>query len=251
MGIRTRYIATALALALAGGCSTPPDAPAARPDDIAASPWARAGSTRAAWVHYPLPGKAAARYRYARNDGRHTVAAEASSAASMLRLPVRVEPQELGAVRFSWKVPQLLARADLGRRDAADSPVRLILAFEGDRASWSARDSLLSELTRAVTGEEMPYATLMYVWCNERPAGTVIRNARTDRIRKIVLESGPGKLNRWLDYERDIRADYERAFGEKPGALVGVAIMTDSDNTRSDARAWYGPVSLLPRHAGR
>ena len=26
------------------------------------------------------------------------------------------------------------------------------------------------------------------------------------RIRKLVLESGPARLNRWLDYERDIAA---------------------------------------------
>jgi hypothetical protein len=84
----------------------------------------------------------------------------------------------------------------------------------------------------------------MYVWCNKRPPGTVVTSPRTDRIRKMVLESGPGRLNQWLDYERDIRADFERAFGEAPGALVGIAIMTDSDNTRSATKAWYGPVRV-------
>jgi hypothetical protein len=49
-----------------------------------------------------------------------------------------------------------------------------------------------------------------------------------------------------VDYERDIRADFERAFGELPGALVGIALMTDSDNTRSTTKAWYGPVNLVP-----
>ena len=60
----------------------------------------------------------------------------------------------------------------------------------------------------------------------------------------MVVESGARKLNQWLDYERDIRADYERAFGEAPGALVGIGIMSDSDNTRSTTQAWYGPVRL-------
>ncbi|UUZ69362.1 DUF3047 domain-containing protein [Polaromonas sp. P2-4] len=57
---------------------------------------------------------------------------------------------------------------------------------------------------------------------------------------------GPGQLNRWLDYERDIRADYEKAFGEAPGALLAIGIMTDTDNTRSSTLAWYGPVTLVP-----
>lgn len=101
---------------------------------------------------------------------------------------------------------------------------------------------MLSELAHALTGEPMPYATLMYVWCNRRAAGEVIVNPRTDRIRKLVLESGPRKLDRWLDYERDVRADFERVFGEAPGALLAVGIMTDTDNTRSQTVAWYGPI---------
>ena len=36
-------------------------------------------------------------------------------------------------------------------------------------------------LLRILTGEELPYATLMYVWCNKRAPGSVVRNPRTDR----------------------------------------------------------------------
>jgi hypothetical protein len=162
----------------------------------------------------------------------------------MLRSKVRIEPAELGSVRFSWKVPQLIPEADMALRESDDSPVRIVLAFEGDRSRFTPRDALLSELARTLTGEELPYATLMYVWCNKRAPGSVIVSPRTGRVRTLVVESGAGKLNQWLDYERDIRADYERAFGEPPGALVGVGIMTDSDNTRTTAQAWYGPVKL-------
>jgi hypothetical protein len=70
----------------------------------------------------------------------------------------------------------------------------------------------------------------------------VITSKRTSRIRKLVMESGPQKLNQWLDYERDVRADFEKAFGEAPGALVSIGIMTDTDNTDSSTTAWYGPV---------
>ncbi len=148
-------------------------------------------------------------------------------------------------VRFSWMVPELIANADMARRDLDDAPVRIVLVFDGDRSRFSPAESLMSELARTLTGEEMPYATLMYVWCNRRAPGEVILNPRTSRIRKLVVESGPANLGRWLDYERDIRADYLRAFGEPPGPLRGVALMTDSDNTHSQARAWYGPVRLV------
>lgn len=228
--------------------STPTEPEAARAQavqQITRSPWGR-HVPGARWEHFGVPGKQATRFRYEVVDGRHAVAADARSSASLLRKHLRVEPAGLGRIRFSWKVPSLIEGADMALRDKDDSPVRIVLAFDGDRSRFSPRDMLLAELSRAITGEEMPYATLMYVWSNSSPAGSVITNPRTDRVRKLVLESGPGSLGRWVDYERDIRADYQRAFGEGPGALVGVAIMTDSDNTRSHAKAWYGVVSLQP-----
>lgn len=215
---------------------------------IAQSPWGH-NLHGARWEHFGMPGKRATRFRYQVTDGRHAVVAEARSSASLLRKTVRVEAQDLGHIRFSWKVPSLIPGADMAQRDKDDSPVRIVLAFDGDRSRFSTKDSMLAELTRAITGEEMPYATLMYVWSNNSAVGDVIRNPRTDRIRKIVLEAGPQSLGRWREYERDIRADYERAYGEPPGALVGVALMTDSDNTRSMAKAWYGAVRVLEASA--
>jgi hypothetical protein len=244
----SRYAFALVASALLAGCAS-----LVPPGNLAQSPWAaQSGATAPAdpaWLHKTFPGKEPTRFSYARNDGRDTIAVQADASASMLRQTVRIEPQDLGRVRFSWKVPGLIEQADLALRDRDDAPVRVVLAFEGDRSKFSARDAALSELARALTGEEMPYATLMYVWCNHRQPGSVVRNPRTDRVRKLVVESGTRRLNEWLDYERDIRADYERVFGEKPGALVGIGIMTDSDNTRSRAQAWYGPVRVLPAAA--
>ena len=233
-----------IAALLAGCASAPTPAPA-----IADTPWAEASRIAAirapaqpGWEHIALPGKTRVKFVPVLDEGRAALEATAVSAASLVRKRVRIEPQDLGRLRFSWKVPQLIEAADLATREADDAPVRIILAFDGDRSRLSARDAMLSELMRTLTGEEMPYATLMYVWCNKRTPGSVVRSPRTDRVRKLVLESGPKRLRQWLDYERDVRADFEKAFGEPPGALVGIALMTDSDNTRSTATALYGPV---------
>ena len=248
-----RHVLSLLSAALLGACTSLPPGPAGEGAAIGSSPWGLqsaaapdAVSGASGWKHYKLPGKTASQFDYVRKDGRDAVAVVSRASASMLRDQIRIEPADLGKLRFSWKVPELIAMADMAVRESDDSPVRIILAFDGDRSRLSAKNAMLSELALTLTGEEMPYATLMYVWCNKRKAGTVISNPRTDRIRKIVVESGAQNLNQWLEYERDIRADYERAFGEAPGALTGIAIMTDTDNTRSRANAWYGPVRLQP-----
>lgn len=231
-----RLAGAVLSLGLAGCASM--SSPGATPGDSA--PTAHAG-----WQHWTLPGKPSTDYRPVLYGGtREAIEARARSSASLLRRALDVAPQDLGTLRFSWKVPVLIPNADMGRRETEDAVVRIVLTFDGDRTRLSARDRALSELAQLMTGEPLPYATLMYVWCPTRAPGSVILNPRTDRIRKLVVESGPTRLNQWLDYERDIRADFRQVFGETPGRLLQVAIMSDGDNTGSEFRAWYGPVFL-------
>ena len=59
-----------------------------------------------------------------------------------------------------------------------------------------------------------------------------------------MVESGAQGLNRWLDSRRDIAADFQAVFGETPGRLTGVGVMTDANNTGSTVSAWFGPVTL-------
>lgn len=242
-----KFAVALAATALLAGCATPAgDSGGAA---LATSGWARASTSGvgdAAWSHQTFPGKRVSRYAPQRKDGREALMVHAASSASMVRRKVRIEADRLGRLQFSWLVPAIIDTADLARRESDDSPVRLILAFEGDRASFTPKDALLSDLAETLTGEPLPYATLMYVWSNRSEAESVIINPRTSRIRKLVLETGSGKLSRWLNYERDVRADFVKAFGEPPGALLSIGVMTDTDNTRSEASAWYGPVRLLP-----
>jgi hypothetical protein len=246
-------LSIALALLLAG-CTSAPRAPhTPAPNSASAEPAATPSQGKGQklawtkgqnWHAYNLPSKRPTTFSNVQMDGRDAVLAVADASASLLRQQLSIPASELTQVKFSWKVPQLIDAADLALREGDDSPVRIVLTFDGNRSNWSTKNTMLSELSQLLTGEELPYATLMYVWCNKRAAGTVIHNPRTDRIRKMVVESGSKNLNQWLDYERNIAADFEKAFGEKPGALVGMALMTDTDNTRSQARAYYGPVSL-------
>lgn len=248
-----------LLLALLGACAASGPAPV-HGSAVAGNPWVTqslanpdagtgisAGAGAGSWTHYRLPGKKASHFSYELNAGRASMVAAADGSASMLRRVLRVEPAQLGQLQFSWKLPGLIEDADLSVREFDDSALRVVLSFDGDRSRFSAKNAALSEMAQLLTGDELPYATLMYVWCNACPPEAIIQNPRTDRIRKLPLESGPAKLNRWLEYNRDIRSDFEKAFGEAPGALTSVSIMTDTDNTKSRARAYYGPLKLISK----
>lgn len=194
------------------------------------------------WRHFPLPGKTATIYSFSQQDGRRALTAKAGTSASMMRRDLNIAASDLTDLSFSWQVPQLIENADLAERDFDDSPVRIVLTFEGDKSKFSAKNAMLSELAQVITGEPLPYATLMYVWCNKRPTDSVVVNPRTDRIRSVVVESGKKNLRQWLDYKRNVHHDFKKAYGEEPGKLLSIAIMTDSDNTKTQAAAAYGEL---------
>lgn len=109
-----------------------------------------------------MPGKQVTLYSSEPLQGRPALKAQANSSASMLRRKLRVEPEALGVVRFSWLVESQMAQADLADSDADDSAVRVVLVFDGDCDKFSQRNGMLSELALLLTGEHLPYATLMY-----------------------------------------------------------------------------------------
>ena len=242
-----RWIRTSWVLALAlglGACASVQETPKAQVLTKPEGGLQFSPQDKSRWEAVTLPGKLRTAFKLEQHGQRTALGAHAQASASMLRQRLNVPAAQLGRLQFAWQIDNLMAEADMGERDSEDAPVRLILAFEGDRSRFSAKNAMLSDLTEALTGEPLPYATLMYVWCNRRPVESVIVNPRTDRVRKLVLESGVQHVKQWRQYQRDVRADFEKAFGEAPGALVGMAIMTDSDNTRGDVRAWYGDIRL-------
>lgn len=206
----------------------------------------RTPSVQTGWAVFPMPGKTYSPFDPVLHAGREALRVQARSSVSILRQRMEPALSSVGRLAFAWSADALPPTVDVaqGRRD--DAVVRVLLSFDGDRSRLSPRAHRLSEVSRLLTGEDLPYATLMYVWSDVHPTGTVLNNPRTDRVRKLVLDSGTQHLGQWRDHERDIRADFLQVFGEEPGPLISVALMTDTDNTRSEAQAWYGALRLLP-----
>jgi hypothetical protein len=198
------------------------------------------------WSQRSFPGKRPTRYRVVEvrdhPSARHAVRADADRSASLFRREWPAGEPLPPTLRFSWRVERLISTANLRDRDAEDSPVRIVLAFDGPTSALPLRERMFFDLAEAVTGERPPYATLMYVWDRHADVGTVIPSNSTSRIRKIVVDGRDSPVGPWRVHERTIAADFRAAFGEPPGRLLAVGLMTDSDNTGYRIRAWYGPL---------
>lgn len=183
------------------------------------------------------------------NDGDVTVVKASSEAsASGLTKEVKIDPREYPVVRWRWKVENLLTHSDVTRKEGDDYPARLYITFEYDPDKVSLPKKLKYKAGRAIFGD-IPIGALNYIWEAKTPVGTIVANAFTDFAQMIVVESGPQKVGRWIDEERNLYEDYKKAFGEEPPMINGVAIMSDTDNTKERAVAYYGDITF--RKAGQ
>ena len=137
-------------------------------------------------------------------------------------------------------------QANVAAAEHDDCPARIIVAFAGDDTRLPLRDRLFYEQVELFTGQRLPFATLMYVWDGggTHAPETVHRNHRSARIQYLTVESGTARAGQWLHYERDVVADYQRVFGEAPGNISGVGVLTDADALKIELEAWYGDITL-------
>lgn len=163
------------------------------------------------------------RYSLERTGGKTALRADSSAAASGLYREIEVNLGKTPILNWSWKVDHVLVGVDERARAGDDYPARIYVVFSGGLNFWR---------TRAIN----------YVWSNRQPADSSWPNAFTGNSRMIAVESGTSRAGGWVNERRDVRADYRRQFGEEPGSIDAVAIMTDTDNTGTAVTAWYGDI---------
>ena len=240
--------ALGLPIALASGCaSTPKHEGTGRTELAPFSGASPGGPLPYGWQTWAFSRfKRTTEYRLVRDaQGDTVIEASADRAASGLVKLVDVEPTKQLRLHWKWKVPRLIATADNARRDADDSPARIFVTFDGDFSKLDFEDRAMAAQVKALTGRDLPYATLMYIWENKLPVDELIEGHHTSRIKMIVAESGMQRRGEWIEFQRNIAEDFVRAYGEQPGRIRTVGIMTDTDNTGEQVIAYYGDIRLV------
>lgn len=189
--------------------------------------------------------KTPTRYQLVADAGTIVLHAHAAASASLLMHALDLDPKRRPWLEWKWKVNHLIKGADNHHRDTEDSPVRVVLAFDGDKGGLPFSEQIMFETGRLVSGRELPYASLVYIWEKNAPVGSVIAHTRTSRLKMVVAASGAHGVGEWCQLSRNIVDDYRRAFGEEPGQLIGIGVMSDTDNTGETVDAWYGDIRLL------
>ena len=142
------------------------------------------------------------------------------------------------AASWSWTVDQSVPATDLGRKGGDDRNLSLYFVF----APAETAAALEGAGIRALLGRD-DVRVIQYAWGGNHARGTVIPSPYGPPGRGVTIplrQAGTGSHGESVD----LAADYARAFGGSPGALIGLAVSGDSDDTASMIRAAIGNLVL-------
>lgn len=86
---------------------------------------------------------------------------------------------------------------------------------------------------------------LKYVWsASGLPIGYRTESPYSSDTKIIVLENGRSPLGIWIEERVNVLSDYEKYWGEKIRRVKLIGLMSDSDNTDSEAVADYDDLEM-------
>ena len=229
----------------------------------------------AAWVSAPLPAQKLppTRFDLREVDGRPAWRVESPASYGNLVHAVQAVQAVQGAgaqartIAWRWRLDRAIERADLLTKAGDDAALKVCALFDmpAERVPFVERQLL--RVARAASGQALPAATLCYVWAPlastgaggaggaggaevaSRASGVVLPNAHTRRMRWMVLRGAESPLGAWQVEQRDLRADFLRAFGDETATvppLVAVLVGADADNTGGHGLGWLQDLTLRP-----
>lgn len=149
--------------------------------------------------------------------------AESSQSASALYNKVKVNINETPYLNWSWRIDQALPKLNEKEKSGDDYAARLYVVFKTGFTPLSAK-------------------ALNYVWSSNSLTDTYWPNAYTAKAIMIPLRTNQDKEHIWQHEKVDIKKDLMKYFGNAPKYIDGVAIMTDTDNSKGNASASYGDI---------
>ncbi len=84
-----------------------------------------------------------------------------------------------------------------------------------------------------------------YVWDSTAPVGTTCKSQKAPTVTYVVVRSGADELGKWITERRNVVEDFRRIYGEAPDKPNALALSIDSDDTRSSAESFIGPIAFM------
>ncbi len=199
------------------------------------------GEEISGWKEMNFRGITPTEYKLYDYDGKTVVKAISNNSSSGLIKEVEIDLKEFPILNWEWKVTGIFEDGDVFKKSGDDYPARIYLVFDYDIKNLSRGKRNQIRLLRTFYGQ-VPTRAINYIYESRAEVGTIVENPYTDLVTMVVVDSGTDSLNEWQSYSRNVYEDYLEIFGEEPPKVIGVAIMTDSDDTGESTTTYFGDI---------
>lgn len=133
------------------------------------------------------------------------------------------DPKAYPVLAWSWRPVEFPAGSDERQSKTNDSAVSVYAVFP--HTSWSVK-------------------SLKYIWSAVVPVGTRLSSSG-GLTQALVIRNGTDRKGSWMEERVNIFEDYKKFFDEtETPKASGIAVLTDSDDTKSTAQGDYANFRL-------
>ena len=168
--------------------------------------------------------KGSTSYQLTQIEDKKALLAESQNSASALIKKVHIDIRKYPFLNWIWRIENRLVTENEKNKSGDDYAVRIYVVIDGGVFIWR---------TKAVN----------YVWANQASRGEIWKNAFAGKnALMIALRNRQDKLSTWYNEKRNVYEDLKRLFGTEFHFIDAIAVMTDTDNSNGQAKAYYGDI---------
>lgn len=124
---------------------------------------------------------------------------------------------------WRWRATKLPKGGDIRKRETDDQAGQIYVVFPKFPSMINSR-------------------SMGYIWDNQTPVGFAGTSTAYSKMKYVVLQSGPAKLNQWITETRNVFEDYKKFFEENPPTVGTVLLYINTQHTKSSASCDYADI---------
>ncbi len=159
-------------------------------------------------------------YTIGSNDKGNYLKAEAEGKASGLGKETKINLLETPFINITWKIEQDLNGINEQSKKGHDYAARVFVIKKTGATALSNR-------------------AINYVFSSNNPIGKYWRSPFTKKSIDYVLSTTQKNFNEWVTVKANVRKHFKKLHDIDVNEIEGVAIMTDTDNSKLPAIAYY------------
>ncbi len=163
-------------------------------------------------------------YKVLELDGEHVLQANSKRSASGIYKNITIKLQEYPYLNWRWRIENKIDTGNERSKRGDDYVARIYVVIDGGLLFWKSM-------------------ALNYVWANHVTKDTVWNNAYAgESVKMFALRSSDDVTGTWYTEKRNVYEDLKRVFGREIPSIDAVAIMTDTDDSSTEARTYYAEI---------